>query len=43
MSFVLEQIAIGSRHSLLSNRLFLKATEKSALSYWIRSSEDPGK
>lgn len=42
MSFVLEQIAIGSRHSL-SNRIFLKATEKSVLSYWIRSSEDPGK
>lgn len=43
MSFVLEQIAIGSRYISLSNRIFLKRLEKSMLSYWIRSSEDPDK
>lgn len=41
MSFVLEQIALGSREMSPSNRIFLQTLEKSALSYWIRSSEDP--
>lgn len=43
MSFGLEQVAIGSRLIPLSNRVFLKGTEKSTLSYRITSSEDPDK
>lgn len=43
MPLVLEQIAIGSRYISLSNRIFLKATEKSMLPYWVRSSKDPDK
>lgn len=43
MSFGLEQVAIGSRLIPLSNRVFLKRTEKSTLSYRITSSKDPDK
>ena len=43
MSFVLEQIAIGSRHISLSNRIVLTGIKRSVLSYWIRSSEEPDK
>lgn len=43
MSSVLEQIAIGSRHISLSNRIVLMGIKRSVLSYCIRSSEEPDK